>query len=281
MMESLKLGDKMLKTEKLTYLYEDGTLALKDIDIDLSKGSRIGIIGENGSGKSTLFLNLIGILKPNKGKVLFNGNSLKYSKKYLREYRKKVNIVFQDPDRQIFYSNIYDDVAFALRNLGYDEKEVSNKVENALEKVGAMDFKEKPIHFLSHGQKKRIAISGVLAMDGNIILFDEPTSGLDPSMTREMVNILKDISEEKTIVISSHNMDLIYELCDYVYVLSEGEVIGSGLVEEVFCNEKVIKKAGLNQPWLVKVHSKLNIPLFKHEEEFFNYWKENIQEGDY
>lgn len=274
MMENLKLGDIMLKTEKLTYLYEDGTVALRDINVDLSKGKRIGIIGENGSGKSTLFLNLVGILKPTKGSVIFHDKPIKYSRKYLREYRKKVNIVFQDPDRQIFYSNIQDDVAFALRNLGYEEEVVLKKVELALNKVGAIDFKDKPVHFLSHGQKKRVAIASILAMDGDVVLFDEPTSGLDPSMTEEMVRILKDISRDKTIVISSHNMDLIYELCDYVYVLSKGEVIGNGLVKDVFCQEEIIKKAKLDQPWLVKIHKRLHFPLFKYEEDFFNYWEE-------
>lgn len=273
-MGNLRLGDKMLKTRNLTYLYEDGTVALKDINIDLNKGNRIGIIGANGSGKSTLFLNLIGILKPTKGNVIFNSEPIKYNKKYLREYRRKVNIVFQDPERQIFYSNVHDDVAFALRNLGYNEEIVLKKVELALSKVGALDFKDKPVHFLSHGQKKRVAIASTLTMDGDMVLFDEPTSGLDPSMTEEMIKILKDISKEKTIVISSHNMDLIYELCDYVYVLNKGEVIGNGPVKEVFCKEEIIDKAKLDQPWLVKIHEKLHLPLFKYEEDFFNYWEE-------
>ncbi len=264
----------VLKTERLTYLYEDDTIALEDINVDFSKGKRIGIIGENGSGKSTLFLNLIGILRPKKGKVIFNEKPIKYNKRFLREYRKRVNIVFQDPDKQIFYSNVYDDVAFALRNLGYEEEEVSIKVENALAKVGATEFKKKPVHFLSYGQKKRIAIASILAMDGEIVLFDEPTSGLDPFMTKEMVKILKNISKEKTIVISSHDMDLIYEICDYVYVLNKGKIIKDGLVEEVFCQEKIIKKAGLNQPWLVKLHKNLGIPLFRNEEEFYKYWRD-------
>lgn len=262
----------MLKTENLIYEYEDGTLALDDINIDLSKGKRIGIIGANGSGKSTLFLNMIGILKPKKGKVIFQGEPIKYNKKFLRKFRKHVNIVFQDPDKQIFYSNVYDDVAFALRNLGVDEDEVSRRVEGVLGKVYALEFKDKPVHFLSYGQKKRVAIAGVLVLDSEVILFDEPTAGLDPAMTKEMINILNDISVDKTIAISSHDMDLIYELCDYIYVLKDGKVIGEGLASEVFTMDCVLD-ANLEEPWLVKLHKNLGIPLFKNEKELFSYWK--------
>ena len=265
----------MLKTKDLTYMYEDGTVALKNVNIDLSKGKVIGIIGSNGSGKSTLFLNMIGILKPKSGKILYDDNLIQYNKRFLREYRKQVNIVFQDPDKQIFYSNVYDDVAFALRNLGFDEDEISNRVERTLKRVGAYDLKDKPVHFLSYGQKKRIAIAGVLVMDSNTLLFDEPTSGLDPIMTREIVSIIEDISREKTIALSSHDMNLIYEICDYIYVLKSGEVIGEGTVTEVFTKESILKEAGLDEPWLVRIHKNLGIPLFRKEEQFFDYWKEN------
>lgn len=278
-MEILKLGDKMLEVKDLTYLYEDGTKALENVNIDLSKGSKIGIIGANGSGKSTLFLNMIGILKPKKGKILFDGKAIKYNKRQLREYRKKVNIVFQDPDKQIFYSNVYDDVAFALRNIGYNEEEIKNRVDRVLKRVGAYDFKDKPVHFLSYGQKKRVAIAGILVMDSDIILFDEPTSGLDPLMTKEIINVMEDISKDKNIVLSSHDMDLIYEVCDYVYVLKRGKVLKEGSVAEVFTEEKALEEAGLDEPWLVKIHKKLGLPLFKNEEQFFNYWREKNGTG--
>ncbi|WP_373899740.1 energy-coupling factor ABC transporter ATP-binding protein [Haloimpatiens sp. FM7315] len=266
----------MLKTEKLKYVYEDGTVALDNINIDLGKGERIGIIGSNGSGKSTLFLNIMGILKPKKGAVIFNNAPIKYNKKYLRKFRESVGIVFQDPDKQIFYSNVYDDVAFALRNLGYDEDKIKERVENALKKTGAYAFKDKPVHFLSYGQKKRVAISGVLAMNSDIILFDEPTAGLDPVMTEAVRDIIYKLSSEnKKIIMSSHNMDSIYEICDYVYVLDKGRIIGEGAVEEVFVKDQLLQKAGLNEPWLVKIHKNMGIPLFKDEESLYKYWREN------
>ena len=259
----------MIKIESLEYKYEDGTKALNNINLNLEKGNVVGIIGANGSGKSTLLLNIIGILKPNKGKIKYKNIPIKYNKKFLREYRQKVNIVFQDPDKQLFYSNVYDDVAFSLRNLGFAEEKIKEKVEYTLKRVNAYDLKDKPTHFLSYGQKKRIAIAGVLVMNSELILFDEPTSGLDPYMTNEIKNIIKSLSKETKIVISSHDMDLIYEICDYVYILGKGEILGEGIPEEVFLNGDLLKKAYLEKPWLVKIHEGLGLPLYKDEKELF------------
>lgn len=266
----------MLKMENVTYVYEDKTVALKDINIDLKKGNKIGIIGSNGAGKSTLFLNFTGIYKPSRGKISFNDEYIKYDKKYLYRLREKVGIVFQDPDRQIFYSNVYDDVAFGLRNLGLNEDIVKKRVDKALKSVGAVEFKDKPVHFLSYGQKKRVAMAGVLAMESEIIFFDEPTAGLDPVVTESVVDILNEIHNNgKKIIISSHDMDLIYRICDYIYVLNKGEVIEEGTVENVFLKEEILKTAGLIEPWLVKIHKNMGLPLFREEKELYEYWRKN------
>lgn len=259
----------MIKIEALEYEYEDGTKALKDINIDLNRGNVIGIIGANGSGKSTLLLNILGMLKPTSGKVKYEGNELKYDKKFLREYRKNVSIVFQDPEKQIFYSKVYDDVAFALRNLDIDEDQVELRVNDSLEKVKAMDLKEKPTHFLSYGQKKRVAIAGVLVMDTKVLLLDEPTAGLDPYMTKEIKNIVNNLKSDKKLIISSHDMDFIYEICDYIYVLGQGQILGQGNAEQVFLDSKLIEDALLEKPWLVKIHENLNVPLYKNEKQIF------------
>ena len=259
----------MIQTESLEFEYEDGTKALRDIDMDFSKGNIIGVIGANGSGKSTLFLNMVGILKPSKGCVKYKGRPISYDKGFLREYRKRVNIVFQDPDKQLFYSNVYDDVAFSLRNLDYREEEIIDRVQYALEKVKAQELKDKPTHFLSYGEKKKIALAGVLVMDLDVILLDEPTSGLDPYMTKEIKDIIKKLSEDKKIIISSHDMDLIYEISHYVYVLGKGQILGEGLPENIFLKDELLKKAFLEKPWLVKVHQKLGLPLCKDETQLF------------
>lgn len=258
----------MLRIDSLDYKYQEDVLALRDINIDTDKGDIIGIIGANGSGKSTLFLNIMGIVQPTQGHIEFNKKRLKYSKKSLMEYRKKIGIVFQDPDKQIFYSNVEEDVAFSLRNLNYDEDEIKSRVDLALEKVRSYELRERPVHFLSYGQKKRVAIAGSLVMDSEILLLDEPTSGLDPKMTREMKEIIKDLSRERKILVSSHDMDFIYEICDYIYILKAGEVLGEGSKEDIFTRSQLLEDALLDKPWLVKVHETLGLPLYKNEEEF-------------
>ncbi len=268
----------MIRIESLEFEYEDGTKALENINIDLDKGNIVGIIGANGSGKSTLFLNILGVLKPSKGTIKYNNRILEYNKKSLREYRKEVNMVFQDPDKQLFYSKVYDDMAFALRNLDISEEEIRKRVYEALEKIKARDLEDKPTHFLSYGQKKRIAIGGALVLNSKVLLLDEPTSGLDPLMTNEIKNIIKDLSQEKKIVVSSHDMDFIYEICDYIYIISKGKILGQGVPEGIFLKTHLLKEAGLDKPWLVKVHEALNLPLYRNESELekSKYQKEKI-----
>ena len=266
----------MIKINSLEYSYEDGTKALSDINFDLDKGRTIGVIGANGSGKSTLFLNILGILRPSVGSICFNDKNLQYDKKSLREYRKQVTMVFQDPEKQLFYSKVYDDVAFALRNLNYEEDEIKIRVDKALSVVNAIDLLQKPTHFLSYGQKKRVAIAGSLVLDSKVLLLDEPTSGLDPHMTNDMIKLIKDLKKDKKLIVSSHDMNFIYEVCDYIYVLSEGKIIGEGKPSEVFLQTDLIKTALLDKPWLVKIHEKLKLPLYKDEAEFN---RQNIERG--
>lgn len=268
----------MFKINNLTYQYDKKRKALDNITMDFNNGDIIGIIGSNGSGKSTLFNNLMGILKATQGEILYKNRQLKYDKKSLYNLRKEVGIVFQDPEKQIFYSMVYDDLAFALRNIGTDEKTIKTRINKALEAVNGEEFIDRPVHSLSFGQKKRVAIASVIAMENNIVLLDEPTAGLDPESTRAIVNIIKTMYEKgKKIVITSHDMNLIYDICDYVYVLNQGKIINEGNVEEVFIDEKKIEEAGLELPWLVKLNKNMNLPLFRKEEDLYNYWSENME----
>ncbi len=267
----------MFKINNLTYQYDKKRKALNNITMDFNNGDIIGIIGSNGSGKSTLFNNLMGILKATQGEILYKNSQLKYDKKSLYNLRKEVGIVFQDPEKQIFYSMVYDDLAFALRNIGMDEKTIKARISKALEAVNGEEFIERPVHSLSFGQKKRVAIASVIAMENNLVLLDEPTAGLDPESTRAIVNIIKTMYEKgKKIVITSHDMNLIYDICDYVYVLNQGKIINEGNVEEVFIDEEKIEEAGLELPWLVKLNKNMNLPLFRKEEDLYNYWSENM-----
>ena len=270
----------MFKINNLTYKYDKNRKALDNVTMDFDKGDIIGIIGSNGSGKSTLFNNLMGILKATEGEILYKNNRLKYDKKSLYNLRKEVGIVFQDPDKQIFYSMVYDDLAFAMRNIGMDEKTIKKRIYKALEAVKGEDFIDRPVHSLSFGQKKRVAIASVIAMENDLILLDEPTAGLDPESTRAIVDIIKSMYEKgKKIVITSHDMNLIYDICDYVYVLNKGKVINEGSTEDVFLNERIINEAGLELPWLVKLNKNMGLPLFRKEEDLYSYWNKNFEDG--
>ncbi|MBD2816311.1 ATP-binding cassette domain-containing protein [Xenorhabdus sp. Flor] len=260
----------MLETRSLYFSYQDEPI-LKGLTLDFNRHQVTGIIGANGCGKSTLLMNLSGILRPQKGAVWWNNAPLDYSKKGLMDLRQRVVTVFQDPDQQIFYTDIESDLAFSLRNLGIDETEIQRRIEYALTRVDAHTFRNKPIQYLSFGQKKRVAIAGALVMEFDYLLLDEPTAGLDPTGRQQMLDIINTIAAEgKRIIISSHDIDLIYQICDGLYVLANGEMISSGKPETVLLQKTQLEQAGLAQPWLVKVHTEGGLPLCKTGQELFS-----------
>lgn len=249
----------MIKTEALNFRYSDGTLALKDINFDSENGQIIGIIGGNGSGKTTFFKSIVGLNKPLSGKVFLNDELIRFNKRGKNKLLDTIGFIFQEPDQQLFYSDIFDDVAFGLRNMGIGEKEVKNRVNGALKKVNALGFLKKPIHFLSQGQKKRVALASVLVLDKRIILFDEPLSTLDPKMSERMIELIVDLKKQGIkIILSSHNMELIYRITDYCYVFKSGKILKAGKTETVFLDEETLSKADLNQPWIMKVNKKVD-----------------------
>ncbi|HCA9778032.1 TPA: ATP-binding cassette domain-containing protein [Klebsiella quasipneumoniae subsp. similipneumoniae] len=283
----------MLATTDLWFRYQDEPV-LKGLTLDFSRHAVTGLVGANGCGKSTLFMNLSGLLRPQSGAVLWQGKPLDYSKRGLLALRpqsgavlwqgkpldyskrgllalrQQVATVFQDPDQQIFYTDIDSDIAFSLRNLGVAEEEIARRVDEALTLVDAQGFRQQPIQCLSHGQKKRVAIAGALVLQARYLLLDEPTAGLDPRGRAQMIDIIKRIADRGNhVAISSHDIDLIYEVSDAVYVLRHGEVLAEGEPGEVFACAETMARAGLTQPWLVKLHSELGLPLCKTEAEFF------------
>lgn len=259
-----------LCTHNLSFSYQQGEPALQALSLDFSRGRVTGILGANGCGKSTLFMNLLGVLKPQQGDVRFNDEPLGYGKKHLHQLRQQVAMVFQDPDQQIFYTDVVSDIAFSLRNLGMDETTIQARVDQALALVDGNGLRHKPIQYLSHGQKKRVAIAGALVMDADYLLLDEPTAGLDPCGRQQMIDIISRIAAQgKRVVISSHDIDLIYEVCDYLYVLSHGQLVTEGTEQAVFMQKELLSSAGLVQPWLVKLHTELGYPLCKTEQALF------------
>lgn len=264
----------MLTTRQLHFSYQDEPV-LQDLTLDFGRHAVTGLVGANGCGKSTLFMNLTGILRPQRGAVLWQGEPIGYDKRSLRALRQRVATVFQDPEQQIFYTDIDSDIAFSLHNLGMDKHLITQRVDRALQLVDAQGFRHKPVQHLSHGQKKRVAIAGALVMEAEYLLLDEPTAGLDPAGRQQMIAIIERIvAEGKRVIISSHDIDLIYRICDYLYVLAHGRLISSGETAQVFMQQQLLATAGLVQPWLVKMHSELGLPLCKTEEQLFALWQQ-------
>lgn len=254
------MSDYIIEAENLIYTYPDGTQALKGINIKIPKGKKVAVLGSNGAGKSTLFLHCNGILKPQQGIVKYDGREVRYDRKSLLQLRKNVGIVFQDPDSQLFSASVYQEISFGPLNFGLSEETVRKRVEQAMSATEVAGLKDKPTHMLSYGQKKRVSIADILAMEPEVIICDEPTAWLDPKHAQQTVKLFDRInSSGTTIMMSTHDVDLAYSWADYIFVLSNGEVIGEGIPEQVFTNEILIKKADLEKPWLVQVSEVLLI----------------------
>lgn len=248
----------ILEARDLKYAYPDGTVAVQDLNLEIKKGKKVAFVGQNGSGKSTLFLLLNGTLKPAKGEVLFHGVPFRYDSKSLRDIRKSIGIVFQNSDDQIFAPTVYQDVAFGPANLGYSKERVETCVQQALEQVGLSRLKDKPPHHLSGGQKKRVAIAGIMAMEPEVIILDEPLSNLDPVGADEIMDLLNEFNQfGSTIIISTHDVDLAYRWSDYVFLLSNSKIIGQGTPAEVFKEPELLKKAGLRQPTTLEIYHEI------------------------
>jgi cobalt/nickel transport system ATP-binding protein len=262
----------MIRLENVNFGYDSKSLQLHDINIDFGKyGQAIGLIGPNGSGKSTLFKNIVGLEKPTSGQVYFDDKPLKYNSKNLRELRTKLGMVFQNSDNQIFYPNVQEDVAFVLRNLKMDDQEIKERLDWVFKSLDIEDLRDRPVQYLSGGQKKRVAIAGVLVMRPKWILMDEPTAGLDFDGKERMKTLIKQLLKNgEHLIISSHDMDFMYEICDYFYVLSGGRIITEGKKEQVFEDDKAIQEAKLEVPYVVRLHNELGFPLYENQDELYS-----------
>lgn len=240
---------KIIETKDVTYEYPDGTKALEGVNFHADEGKIVALLGPNGAGKSTLFLHFNGILQPSMGSVFIDGESVSYKKKDLMKIRQKVGIVFQNPDDQLFAPTVIEDVAFGPMNMGLSKEEVESRVTEALSRVGMEGYEKKPPHHLSGGQKKRVAIAGILAMKPKIMVLDEPTSGLDPKGASQILKLLYQLNKEgMTIVISTHDVDLVPLYASRVYIISNGKIIKEGTAPEVFGDVKTVRGANLRLP---------------------------------
>ena len=248
----------MLEVKNLKYAYNSEYQALKGVSLKVERGEMVALLGKNGAGKSTLFLHLNGIYEPDEGQVFIDGEELKYDKKSLLKFRQKVGIVFQNPDDQIFAPTVEEDVAFGPLNLGLSMEEVQDRVEHALARVGMSGYEKSAPHHLSGGQKKRVAIAGILAMKPEVMVLDEPTAGLDPQGVVDLSKLLNDLNEEGiTIIISTHEVDLVPNYANKVFVLVDGLLIAEGTPKEIFSKPEILDQANLKVPIVTELFQKL------------------------
>jgi cobalt/nickel transport system ATP-binding protein len=257
----------LFRIEHLIHQYSDGTTALDDVSLSFERGDRIALLGTNGSGKTTLLNHLNGILKPTSGAIYYEDKLLTYDSKALLELRRHVGFVFQDPNDQLFAPTVKQDVAFGPLNLGFPAEQVKKIVDDALKTVGMAEFAEKPPHFLSLGQKKRVALAGVLAMQPEVIIMDEPTSNLDPRATSEILHLLLQLNREKgiTLLLATHDVDMVPLFANKLYILNKGKLVSQGKPKELFSDTELIRKVNLRSPRLTHLFEVLkkqdNLPV--------------------
>ena len=252
--------EPIIQTEKLSHIYSAGTpfqhAALVDVDFCAYPGEYLGIIGHTGSGKSTLIQHLNGLLKPTSGKVLVDGKDIWESKEATRQARFKVGLVFQYPEYQLFEETVYKDIAFGPKNMGLDETEVDRRVREAARFVGLKDETLEVSPFeLSGGQKRRVAIAGVIAMEPAVLILDEPTAGLDPVGVSNILGNIRAYHEAKnaTIIVVSHSMEEMARTADRVVVIDNGRIPFEGAPQEVFSHVAELESMGLGVPRMTRV----------------------------
>jgi len=235
----------VLDVRGLAYAYPDGRQALYGVDLHVHRGERVALLGPNGAGKTTLVLHLNGILSAGAGSVSISG--MPVVKKHLSEIRRRVGVVFQDPDDQLFMATVRQDVAFGPANLGIRGPELERRVLAALELVGMAEHADRPPHHLSFGQRRRVALATVLVMEPEILVLDEPSSNLDPASRRELADILRSL--DITVLMVTHDLPYALELCPRSVVLSDGVVVGDGPTYDVLLDEDLMRANRLELPF--------------------------------
>ena len=238
------MSHHFIEIKNLQYSYPDSKKALNDVSFEIHHGESVGIVGANGAGKSTLLMNLVGILLPSSGECRIG--EVPVNKKTLPIIRQKVGIVFQNSDDQLFMNTVYEDVAFGPRNYKFPEDEVDKRVMQALETVGIAHLKDRPPYKLSGGEKRAAAIASVLSVSPDVLVMDEPSTALDPKARRRLINMLKGFDHTK--IITSHDLDMVLELCERVIVLNEGKIVADDDTLNIFNNEELMEKCSLEKP---------------------------------
>ncbi len=266
----------VIKTENLTYIYSEGTpfekKAVNNVNIEIEKGELTGIIGHTGSGKSTLIQHFNGLLKPSSGKIYIDGTDIWESKEITRQTRFKVGLVFQYPEYQLFEDTIFKDISFGPKNMGLDENEIKKRVLESIDMAGIpRSMLDKSPFELSGGQKRRVAVAGVMAMKPEVLILDEPAAGLDPKGRDEIFSWIRDYHKNtnSTILIVSHSMEDIAEYTDKLLVMNKSEVFCYDDTEKVFERADEISEIGLAVPQITRVFRELRKKGFEFEKDAY------------
>jgi cobalt/nickel transport system ATP-binding protein len=248
----------ILEARNVDFCYADGTRALRSLTLGFRQGRRTALLGRNGAGKSTLFTLLNGIERPACGEICFGGIPLVYNRRSLRELRRRVGVVFQDPDSQLFSASIREDVSFGPLNLGLPKDEVCRRVEEAMVAVGLSGLAERPTHALSYGEKQRACLAGVLAMEPEVLILDEPAAGLDPPMTAQLLPLLNSLhAGGRTVIVATHDVDFAFAWADEICVLHEGALAFQGETTDYAAVSRVFPALGLELPLLFELFGEL------------------------
>jgi len=231
----------VLAASGVCFSYPDNASVLQDITFEVMPGQRVGLIGPNGAGKTTLFLAIGGMLKPSAGGVSLLGRPVAFGK-----FNPQVALVFQNPDDQLFCPSVREDVAFGLQNMGLPREEVEARVKAALLTVGASRLADRPVHHLSEGEKRIVSIASVLAMHPELVMYDEPSANLDIRSRRRLIRLLQ--SSAETILVASHDLELILEVCERVILIDEGRIVADGDPQEIMGNEQLMEAHGQEKP---------------------------------
>jgi len=250
------MKDKILEVRNLFYSYEEDNKVLKDITVTIYCQEKIAVLGGNGAGKSTFFLNVNGVREPLSGEIRYRDEII--HKKNQNQLRRNIGIVFQDADNQIIASSVKAEVAFGPMNMKLPREEVEKKTMEAIREMNLEPIIMRPPHYLSGGEKKRVTIADILAMDTDVVIFDEPTSSLDPVNVQMLEQTLDKIEKAgKTILISTHDVDFAYRFAERILVFCEGQLIGDDTPENIFQDEELLKKANLKKPVYLEVYELL------------------------
>ncbi|GCD84776.1 energy-coupling factor ABC transporter ATP-binding protein [Parageobacillus thermoglucosidasius] len=252
----------MLTMEEVYYAYPDGPCVLKGVSLHIPDGKKCALIGHNGCGKTTLFLHTNGLLRPNSGRIYWNGEKMDYRRQTLQKWRREVGIVFQNPEHQLVAPLVRDELAFGLYHAGMAKSEMEELMEKALDEFGLRPWLDKPVHHLSLGQKKWLTLAAVMVMNPKLLVLDEPTAYLDRRQIRRFVEKINDIYHNgTTVLLATHDVDFVLEWADIVFVMHDGQIVMQGAPQDIFARQHPLQEWHLDVPLLASVWK----TLFPHE----------------